>query len=147
MSKSARMPAPQEVFLSHSSKDRKVASQIAAVLRGHGVPVWYSETNLLGAQQWHDEIGVALGRCDWFVILLTPNAVASRWVKRELLFALRNSRYDGRILPINYHKSDSSRLSWTLDDSRSVDFTGRFDDGCRALLRTWGLGFKKLIAI
>ena len=54
----SRQPAsklPREVFLSHSSKDRRVASQIAAMLREHGVPVWYSETNLIGAQQWQPE--------------------------------------------------------------------------------------------
>jgi hypothetical protein len=143
MKKRARISMPQEVFLSHSSKDRRMASQIAVMLRSHGVPVWYSETNLLGAQQWHDEIGAALARCDWFVILLTPQATASKWVKRELLYALRSSRYEDRIVPINYRKCDSSRLSWTLDDFQAIDFTGEFDNGCRTLLRTWGLGFKK----
>lgn len=120
-----------------------MVSQIAAVLRSHGVPVWYSQTNLLGAQQWHDEIGAALARCDWFAILLTPQAAASKWVKRELLYALRTARYDQRIVPINYRQCDSSQLSWTLDDFQAVDFTGKFDNGCRALLRRWGLGFNK----
>ena len=120
-----------------------MATRIAAVLRSHGVPVWYSETNLLGAQQWHDEIGAALARCDWFVILLTPQAVVSRWVKRELLYALRSPRYKDRIVLINCRKCDSSRLSWTLDDFQAIDFTGKFNNGCRSLLRTWGLGYKE----
>lgn len=145
MSKGKRISLPREVFLSHSSKDRRMASRIAATLRGHGVPVWYSETNLLGAQQWHDEIGAALARCDWFVILLTPQATASRWVKRELLYALRSPHYENRIVPANYRNCDASRLSWTLDDFQAVDFTGEFGAGCRSLLRIWGLGFKKPI--
>jgi hypothetical protein len=131
------------LFLSHSSKNRRMASRMAAVLRSHGVPVWQSRTNLPGAQQWHDEIGAALVRCDWFPILLTPRAVASKRVKRELLYALRSSRYEGRIVPVNFRKCDSSRLSWTLDDTQAIDFTGKFDDGCRSHLRTWGLGYKK----
>ena len=45
---------PQEVFLSHSSVDRDFAAGLTAELRRHGIPVWYSETNILGAQQWHD---------------------------------------------------------------------------------------------
>src|SRR5207302_5970780 len=80
---------PQEVFLSHSSKDREIASRIADVLRDRGVPVWYSETNLRGAQQWHDEIGQALKRCDWFLLILSKPATRSKWVKRELMYALR----------------------------------------------------------
>ena len=68
--KRARSILPREAFLSHSSKDRKMAQRVAATLRNHGVPIWYSETNLVGAQQWHDEIGKALERCDWFLIIL-----------------------------------------------------------------------------
>jgi hypothetical protein len=135
-------PLPHEVFLSHASNDRRMAARLATVLREDGVPVWYSQTNLLGAQQWHDEIGATLARCDWFLLLLSPPATSSRWVKRELLYALRSARYDDRILPINYRACDPSRLSWTLDDFQAVDFTGDFESGCRALLRTWGLGFR-----
>jgi hypothetical protein len=63
---------PQEIFLSHSSLDNQFASDLAAVIRRHGIPVWYSRTNILGAQQWQDEIGAALQRCDWFVVILSP---------------------------------------------------------------------------
>jgi hypothetical protein len=38
----------------------------------------YSRTNLVGAQQWHDEIGAALQCCDWFAIVLSPNAGKER---------------------------------------------------------------------
>lgn len=68
---------PQEIFLSHSSADRIIADSVVATLRNHGNPVWYSQTNILGAQQWHDEIGKALKRCDWFVVILSPDSVKS----------------------------------------------------------------------
>ncbi|MGD9855266.1 MAG: toll/interleukin-1 receptor domain-containing protein [Planctomycetaceae bacterium] len=60
---------PTEVFLSHSSKDAAAADRIVEVLRNHGVATFYSPRNILGAQQWHDEIGAALQRADWFVVL------------------------------------------------------------------------------
>jgi TIR domain len=41
---------PHEVFLSHSSLDREFATYLASTLRRHGVPVWYSQTNVVGAQ-------------------------------------------------------------------------------------------------
>ena len=66
--KKASLPA--EVFLSHANEDHSFANKLAAMLRGHGVPVWYGSTNILGAQQWHDEIGQALSRCDWFLLLM-----------------------------------------------------------------------------
>ena len=46
---------PKEVFLSHSSSDAGFATELTETLRRHGVPVWFSRTNILGAQQWHDE--------------------------------------------------------------------------------------------
>src|ERR1035437_5127578 len=100
--KRKQSPLPREVFLSHSVKDRRFAERIANVLRCHGVPVWYSGTNIVGAKQWHDEIGKALARCDWFVIVLSPRSVKSPWVKRELLYALNDARYENRIVPISH---------------------------------------------
>ena len=143
MKRPIRDKLPREVFLSHSSKDRRMASRLANVLRDHGIPVWYSETNLRGAQQWHDEIGEALARCDWFVVLLSPTATHSKWVKRELLFALRSDRYENKIVPVHCKVCDPAQLSWTLDDFQSIDLTAGFDAGCVDLLRTWGLGFRQ----
>lgn len=137
-----RSRIPKEVFLSHASRDRQMASRIADVFAEHNVPVWYSRTNLRGAQQWHDEIGAALKRCDWFVVLLSESATESKWVKRELLFALRSDRYENRILPVLIGECDPADLSWTLEDFQMVDFTPGFNRGCRSLLRTWGIGFR-----
>jgi TIR domain len=105
---------PREIFLSHSDKDRSFASDLTEQMRRHGVPVWYSRTNILGAQQWHDEIGAALTRCDWFVLVLSPSAVRSRWVKNELVFALNDQRLAKRIVPLLYKTCKYKQLSWTL---------------------------------
>ena len=106
---------PKEVFLSHSSKNRKKASEIVSKLKAHKIPVWYSDKNIVGAQQWHDEIGKALKRCDWFIVLLSKNSVESSWVKRELTYALKHSQYENHILPILIENCDYEDLSWTLD--------------------------------
>lgn len=108
------VPLPNETFLSHSSLDRDFANERAGVLRRHGIPIWFSEINIIGAQQWHDEIGAALKRCDWLVVLLSPNSVESIWVKREVLFALNDRRYAERIVPVLYRPCDYDQLSWTL---------------------------------
>lgn len=134
---------PKEVFLSHSDKDRQFAASLAKVLRRHNIPVWYSRTNLVGAQRWHDEIGAALSRCNWFVLVLTPNSVKSDWVKHELMFALNNRRYKGRIVPLVLEKCKYTKLSWTLSAFQIIDFTrGSKADGYRELIKVWGLGYK-----
>lgn len=133
---------PKEVFLSHSSLDRDFADTVAETLRKHGIPVWYSQTNILGAQQWHDEIGEALKRCDWFVVILTENSVSSMWVKREVVFALNDNRLANKIIPILYQSCDYDNLSWTLSLFQTINFSENLDDGFRELLRTWGFGYK-----
>lgn len=135
------MSRPNEVFLSHSSADRAFTTDLAEVLGRHGIPFWYSDTNILGAQQWHDQIGAALERCDWLVVVLTPDAVASTWVKRELIYCLQEHRFDDRIAPVLYRSCNYSELSWTLRSLQMIDFQEDFNDGCRELLRIWGVGY------
>jgi hypothetical protein len=134
---------PKEVFISHSDKDRRFAIRIVKALTKHGVPTWYSRKNIQGAQQWHDEIGAALGRCDWFALILSPEAVNSRWVKKEVVHAILEDRYEDKIVPILYKPCDHLKLSWTLQSIQRIDFTTNFHDGCSELLRIWGLGYKK----
>jgi hypothetical protein len=133
---------PQEMFLSHCSEDRDFADQLANVLRDNGVPVWYSPTNILAAQQWHDEIGAALKRCDWFMVVISPDALQSFWVKRELCYALQQRRYLDRITPVLFRGCDYEQLSWTLSALQIVNFAEGFDKGCRDLLRVWGVGYR-----
>jgi hypothetical protein len=132
---------PDEVFLSHSNHDRDFVDSLANVMRRHGVPVWYSQTNIMGAQQWHDEIGAALRRCDWFVIILSPQSVESEWVKHELMYVFRHNRLRNRIVPVLHQKCDPEQLSWMLPEFQMIDFTSNFADGCRSLFRVWGLGY------
>jgi hypothetical protein len=82
----------REVFLSHASQDHAKARRLRDLLVAHSVPVWFSPHHIRGAQQWQDEIGEALAPCGWFMVMLTPYAVKSMWVKRELSYALIEKR-------------------------------------------------------
>ena len=133
---------PREVFLSHANRDRRFASWLKEELQSHGVPVWYSETQIVGAQQWHDEIGKGLERCDWFLLVLSPSAIRSTWVKRELLFALDNAHFNERIIPVicrSCEPKELKKLSWTLSSMQHVDFTASRAAGLAELLRIWDI--------
>ena len=92
---------------------------------------------------WHDEIGRALARCDWFVLVLSPDAVLSTWVKRELIYSLQQDRFEGHIIPLLYQPCAYDELSWTLSQLQMVDFSQDFHEGCRNLLRIWHLGYAR----
>ncbi len=71
------------VFVSHSSKDKDTARMIVAALHASGYQVWYDDENLeLGPlkQQFDEHIRI----CQAFIVLLSPDAVASEWVRYEI---------------------------------------------------------------
>lgn len=141
--KRTRPLLPVEVFLSHSSKDKRFLKRLAAILRSQDIRVWFSEHGIRGAAQWHDEIGAALARCDWMIVVLSPAAIASRWVKREVTHAIEEPRFDGRIIPVRISVCAAKDLSWVLPQIQTIDFIGQFDDACRELFDIWGISYRK----
>jgi hypothetical protein len=133
-----KKPARVEVFLSHSSRDRRFTKRIADFLRSRGIRAWYSEHHIRGAQRWHNAIGRALARATHLLVILSPDSVTSTWVYRELTYALQRRRFDESIIPILYRSCDVERLSWTLSGIQILDFRRRsFEQGCAALLRVF----------
>lgn len=137
-----RKAAPSEVFISHSSKNGSFVNRLEKVLTRHGIKSFFSQTNIRGAQQWHDEIGAALKRCDWFLLILSPQSVSSTWVKHELMYALQANRYKDRIIPVLYKNCETDLLSWTLSAIEWIDFRHDFDQACGELIQLWQLKFK-----
>ena len=64
------------------------------------------------------------------------------WVKRELVYSLQQDRYEGRIAPVICKSCSPHDLSWTLAQVQMTDFRASFDEGCRGLLRIWGIGYR-----
>ena len=120
---------PTEVFLSHASEDAPMPENLANTLMRHGVPVFFSSVNIIGAQQWQNEILGALRRCDWFVVILSPSAISSMWVKREVAYALQDRRYENRIIPLKYMDCPLESLQW-LTLFQMIDFAADFKSGC-----------------
>ncbi len=70
------------VFVSHSHHDNEFCFAIVQALRTAGADVWFDEHNL-GWGQLKDEIIREMGSRPIFVLILSKNAIASKWVKRE----------------------------------------------------------------
>jgi hypothetical protein len=136
------MPRPKQLFISHANADRKFLERLSELLADYHIRFWHSRKDIRGAQQWHDEIGAALRKCDWFLLVLSPSVFKSKWVKRELAFALRENRYNDRIVPIIARRCDFGELSWTLPAFEVVDFSRNFAKGSEELLRIWNIPYR-----
>lgn len=62
-----------------------------------------------------------------------------------MVYALNHRQYGGRIVPVLKQPCDYEKLSWTLGAFQFVDFTKGFREGCRELLRAWGVPLNQRI--
>lgn len=82
-------------FVSHNHTDTGFCRPFVDGLRAAGLDVWYDESNLL-AGAIREKIESTLAACQHFVVVLSPAAVASRWVNAEIDAALDLER-SGRL--------------------------------------------------
>jgi hypothetical protein len=87
------------VFISHAEKDRPYAASLERALKSAGVRVW-EPGNIQPGDNWALEIGKALAEADALVVLLSPDAVASEWVQREIEFAISSPQFKDRLIPV-----------------------------------------------
>lgn len=124
------------VFISHASADKNLVDQLAADLKARGIPVWYDKLDLRIGDSIPAAINEGLGRAKYFLILLSPSSVASRWVAEELNAAMMEQVARGGtfLLPAMVADCDVPIL---LRHRRHVDFRRSYDDGLSELLSLW----------
>ena len=71
------------IFVSHSHKDDAFTERLVADLRQAGADAWMDKTDL-GAGDDPARISQALSDCEWFVLVLTTDALKSKWVRQEV---------------------------------------------------------------
>jgi hypothetical protein len=129
------------VFISHASADRhEVEQEVIALLRRHGLDPWYARTEILTASEWQREILSGLKKSDWFLVVLTPRATASKWVKSEVDWAFQHRQ--GRVIPVMLEDCSLEDLHLHLRLIQHVDLRSPSDEERARLLATWGLLLK-----
>jgi hypothetical protein len=130
---------PLRVFVSHSSKDHAFATKLVRYLRaalGHEHTVWYDEHSLTGGDEWWPMIVKELDRCTVFVVILSPDAMKSRWVLDEINIAWKrkNSPANIRFIPLLHLPCNVRRDLETLQIISFLD-PKPYDDAFNELLK------------
>ena len=89
-----------KVFLSHSHMDAPLAVRVSEALRRSGLEVWNPDLDLLPGDNWAAEMGRALEESEAMVVLLTPAAIRSPDVRRNIEYALGAKNYSNRLIPV-----------------------------------------------
>ncbi len=74
------------VFISYAHTDRVYARTLADYLLSSGFDVWIDDRINFGTD-WEDAIFKSIGGCAAFIVIMTPEAAESAWVKRERFYA------------------------------------------------------------
>jgi hypothetical protein len=121
-----------KVFLSYADSERKLARELAERLVGAGIRVWWDDAEISAGENWAGAIQLALQEADALVVLLSPDAVRSRWVRREVDYALATPRFAHRIVPVQVKPTPDA--PWFLQSLPSVRATRDLDQVAREIV-------------
>ncbi len=110
------------IFLSYAHQDRAVALKIADQLRSGGLRVWNPEQEILPGVNWAAELGTALASAWAMVVLLSPDATASKEVRMDMSYALGAKHLRDRLIPV--YIGPAKGAPWILGSLPSVRYAG-----------------------
>lgn len=104
----ARRTAKPDIFLSHSSLDKKAAINLATTLNFCAIDVWLDDWELEIGQSLTDEISKAMDESRFIAILITENYNKTVWTKTEYKKALAREQKEQRtvMLPLIIGKAE-----------------------------------------
>lgn len=109
------------VFISHSTQDRAfVEREIIPLLHDQKIQTWYSPQSIQTADEWERSIRKGLEGCGWFLVVMSPHAAKSEWVRAEVFWAINKRR--GRIVPVFHETCDPTDFHLMLFQIQGVDF-------------------------
>ncbi len=130
------------IFICHSSKDKHFVEKMAQDLVDFGIDVWYDKWEIKVGDSIIDKVNSGIIKSSYMGVVLSPNSIKSRWVKKELNTGLIKEikRKKVIVLPILYKPSQIPPL---LSDKKYADFTKGYQYGLSELLDVFNLKLKQ----
>ena len=112
------------IFLSYSRKDTEIMQKVRDYLRAHDVSVWTDEGIEPGTSDWTRALESNIQRCRGMVVILSPDANASEWVRKEI----SRARTLGRaVIPLLARGSLANAVPLSLENYQLIDLRTEFD--------------------
>lgn len=124
----ATRTAKPNIFISHSSRDKPAASQLAITLNFCAIDVWLDDWELEIGQSLTDEIAKAMEDSRYIAILITENYNKTVWTKTEYKRALTREQKENRtvMLPIIVGQAEIPEF---LEDKIFIDLRTDYFSG------------------
>lgn len=108
------------IFVSYSREDSEDVQKILRVLRENQFRFWYDQ-GLKSGDVWMEELGEKIDRCEQFLLILSPNAVKSKYVRKELHLAVERKNMEGQILVVYLRDTELTKgMALSLSDIHAI---------------------------
>ncbi|MEK7277268.1 MAG: TIR domain-containing protein [Chloroflexota bacterium] len=115
-----------EIFISYSRKDIEFVDWLHQELTSRGYDVWLDREDIGAGDSWRKQISQGIRESPIFVLVISPNAVASENVTKEVSLADSHKR---RIIPVVFEMVEiPATLEYQLSDLQRVDFANKEPD-------------------
>ena len=124
----------KDIFISYSRRDQEFVTRLASDLNAQVAGVWFDHSAIQIGENWHDQIMEGIHDCKAFILVLSPDAAESKYVREEVNKALelgkvifpviyRPGRWTGEFESVvkNIQTLDLRSGSYTDNFSRLVD--------------------------
>jgi hypothetical protein len=131
----ARLTASEgrRVFISHSSKDKQLATGLSVDLANRGYDPWLDTWKIRAGESIPAKVGNGIKDCDFMIVVLSKNSVASNWVEREwqAKYWSEVSKGNVQVIPVLISDCDIPVL---LQTKKYADFRHSYNDGLEDVL-------------
>ncbi len=127
------------IFISYTHKDKELATKVQNSLQIRGHHVWRDDTVLKTGTQIPEGVASGIAISDYFITLLSQNALGSSWMRGELnLYANDPKRWE-KILALKSDETTPVNFSPLLTSTKYADISGEnFNKGIEEILNSIG---------
>jgi hypothetical protein len=129
------------LFISYArNPSLQLAHQLHDTLIALNYNVWFDKSDIPLGVDFQEQINIGIEKADYFIFVLTPNSIQSRYCKIEIDFA---KKYNKRIIPLLHQPVDGienideeiKKINWT-DFSNAEKTAGDFESSVLRLKDT-----------
>lgn len=133
----------KKIFISYSSKEYDVASELRSVFIEYGMECWMAPESIPVGSNYAVEIPKAIKDCSVFVLLISENSQSSVWVSKEVDLAVNNKKI---IVPIIFNNCQIiSPFDFYLTNVQTIQAAGSIDELAKSVFSMIGVDLPKAV--
>lgn len=116
----------KQVFISHSSKDKKDVEKIIPYLNGQDLPVWFDKCSISVGNSIIESVQAGIEESDMVIFWVTDNFLSSNWCRFEMrAYIKRLIEEEIQMIIVLADEIETKRLPLFLQDIKHIRIDNR----------------------